>query len=456
MRITVIGCGYVGLVTAACFAEMGNNVICVDQDRERIAALSDGRSPIYEPGIEALLAVNLSGRRLAFTTRLDQALERAEVVFIAVGTPSSADGSADISQILSVAASLGQYLMAPAIVVCKSTAPVGTACRVQAILDQHCARRHLNWRASVVSNPEFLKEGVAINDFMRPDRIIIGTEDDHAAEVMCALYAPFVRNHERILLMGRRAAEFSKYAANAFLATKISFMNEMASLSARLGVDIEQVRKGIGSDQRIGHQFIYAGCGYGGSCFPKDIRALLYMAEAEDQQLPLLSAVEARNSTQKQWLFRQISTRLGSNLRDMTVAIWGLSFKPGTDDIRDAPSLVLVKSLLDAGVRVQAFDPVAGTNIANQFAAAVARGQLQLSEDQYQAARFADALVLVTEWKQFRQPDFIRLRELMRRPLLIDGRNQYDPQALQAQGFEYVGVGRPSAEPQQRPALRIA
>ncbi|WP_022964630.1 UDP-glucose dehydrogenase family protein [Halopseudomonas pelagia] len=454
MRITVIGCGYVGLVTAACFAEMGNHVTCVDQNSERIDALSNGVCPLYEPGMEAMLATNLSGRRLAFTTQLNDALQDVEVVFIAVGTPCSDDGSADISQVLSVAAELGQLLNNPAVVVCKSTSPVGTACRVEAILEQQCQRRQLSWRPVVISNPEFLKEGAAIGDFMRPDRIIIGSSSEPANALMRELYAPFVRNHERILFMGRRDAELSKYAANAFLASRISFMNELAGLSSQLGVDIEQVRRAIGSDSRIGHHFIYAGCGYGGSCFPKDIKALLHMGKEHGEDMSMLHAVEARNDKQKHWLLQQITQRLGANLQGKIIALWGLAFKPGTDDIRDAPSLVLIDGLLRAGATIHAYDPVAMSKIAERYSLPVSRGQIQLMDEPYVTLQNADALVLVTEWKQFRQPDFSNMRKHMRLPLIIDGRNQYDPTQVREHGFEYAGVGRAAPKKHSQPVLR--
>ena len=446
MQITVIGCGYVGLVTATCFAEMGNRVSCVDTSTQRINALQRGEAPIFEPGIEALITTNQRAGRLAFSTDTAGACSRAEVIFIAVGTPSAADGSADISQIVAVASELGRTLDQPAIVVCKSTAPVGTACRVQSVLDHHCQRRQVGWRHRVVSNPEFLKEGAAIDDFMRPDRVVLGTDDADAERVMRALYEPFVRNHDRILCMSRRAAEMTKYAANTFLATRISFINEIASLCEQLGVDVEEVRKGIGSDQRIGHHFIYAGCGYGGSCFPKDIRAMLQMAAQYDMPMPILHSVEARNQQQKTWPLRMLERELG-NLHGRTLAIWGLAFKPGTDDIRDAPSLVLLDALLAGGSSVQAFDPAASDNIAQRYPEAVKEGQLKLLQDPYAALNNADALVLLTEWKQFRQPDFHLVAQRLRTPLVIDGRNQYDPQTMASLGLRHVGVGRQIAPP---------
>ncbi|MEH6564278.1 MAG: UDP-glucose/GDP-mannose dehydrogenase family protein [Halopseudomonas sp.] len=446
MQICVIGCGYVGLVTAVCFAEMGNSVTCVDSSAERIQLLQQGRSPIFEPGIEALLQSNLAGARLRFASDLKAVVGQADLVFIAVGTPSADDGSADVSQILAVAAELSRELVRPTIVVCKSTAPVGTACRVQGILDQACARRQMPWQHRVVSNPEFLKEGDALNDFMRPDRIIIGTEDALAQRILHQLYEPFVRNHDRIMFMPRRAAEMTKYAANAFLATKISFMNEMAAFCEHFAVDVEQVRKGIGADQRIGHHFLYAGCGYGGSCFPKDIRAMLRMAAIGNARMPILEAVEARNQQQKGWAMRNLQEQLGADLSKRTIAIWGLAFKPGTDDVRDAPSRVLIESLLAAGAHIRAFDPIANGNIQACYAQACLAGQLQLVDEPYAALHDADALVLMTEWKQFRQPDFARMHALLRHPLLLDGRNQYDPTVVARSGLKYVGVGRGSTQ----------
>lgn len=445
MRICVIGAGYVGLVTAACFAEMGNQVICLERDAQRVARLRRGDVPIHEPGLEPMVQAHLASGGLQFTSNWAEALRGAEVVFIAVGTPSGEDGSADLSHVLAVAEALGQQVQQRCVVVDKSTVPVGTAERVSRCIDAGLRQRGKTFRVPVASNPEFLKEGVAIADFMRPDRVIIGCDDDDARECLRRLYAPFLRNHERLLCMGVRAAEFSKYAANAFLATKISFINEMASLCARLDVDIEDVRRGIGSDARIGTHFIYAGCGYGGSCFPKDVRALIRTAEQEGVEPSILRAVEARNALQKTLLFQAVREHFSGYMQGRVVAIWGLAFKPGTDDIREAPSLVLIDALLAAGVRVQACDPVATSAVAARYATALAAGQLRLGESPYQAVEGADALVLVTEWKQFRQPDFARVRGLMRMPVLFDGRNIYDSQQLSEAGFLYRGIGRPAA-----------
>lgn len=442
MRICVIGAGYVGLVTATCFAEMGNRVVCVERDPRRVAQLAGGEVPIYEPGLEAMLRTHLASGQLSFTEQLKIGIHRAEVIFIAVGTPCGEDGSADLSHVLAVADELGERLEHGCIVVDKSTVPVGTAERVTQRINAALARRQQCARVVVASNPEFLKEGSAIEDFMRPDRVIVGCDDERGREVLRRLYAPFLRNHDRLLCMGVRAAEFSKYAANAFLATKISFINEMAGICARMGVDIEEVRRGIGSDKRIGTHFIYAGCGYGGSCFPKDVRALIRSAEFEGIEPGILRAVEARNALQKTLLFQDVREHFNGHMQGRVVALWGLAFKPGTDDLREAPSLVLLEALLNAGVRVQACDPVATPGVAARYAQAVEAGQLLLSESPYVVSEGADALVLVTEWKQFRQPDFARMRGLMRMPVLFDGRNIYDAAHLVAQGFIYHGIGR--------------
>lgn len=442
MQLCVIGAGYVGLVTAACFAEMGNRVICVERDTARLAQLRGGRSPIYEPGLESRLAQHQASGQLSFSASLRGAVLHADVVFIAVGTPQQEDGSADLRYVLEAADELGRVLSKPCIVVNKSTVPVGSAERVEQRIRSALQQRSLNFSVPVLSNPEFLKEGSALEDFTRPDRVIIGSDCPHAGDVLRRLYAPFVRNHERILLMPRREAEFSKYAANAFLATKISFINEMASLCARLGVDIEQVRRGIGSDRRIGTHFIYAGCGYGGSCFPKDVRALIRSAEQLGIEPGVLRAVEARNALQKTLLFQALREHFSGLLQGHVVTLWGLAFKPGTDDLREAPSLVLLDALLLAGCQVRAYDPVANAGVAPRYPREVASGQLQLCESALAAVEGSEALVLVTEWKQFRQPDFAQVRQLMRRPLLLDGRNLYDPAELRALGFVYQGVGR--------------
>ncbi len=444
MRICVIGAGYVGLVSAACFAEMGNRVICVERDAQRVARLARGQSPIYEPGLEAILQTHLSSGQLSFSQHLNEGITQAEIIFIAVGTPSGEDGSADLSHVLAVADELGDLLEQNCVVVNKSTVPVGTAERVAQRINSRLSKRGKRFAVTLASNPEFLKEGSAIDDFMRPDRVIVGCDESQGHALLRRLYAPFLRNHERLLCMGLRAAEFSKYAANAFLATKISFINEMASLCSRLDVDIEDVRRGIGSDKRIGTHFIYAGCGYGGSCFPKDVRALIRCAEQEGIEPGILRAVEARNALQKTLLFQALREHFSGYWQGRVVALWGLAFKPGTDDLREAPSLVLLDALLAVGVTVQACDPVATTALAERYSQAIASGQLRLSTSPYSVVEGADALVLVTEWKQFRQPDFARIRGLMRMPVLFDGRNIYDALQLAELGFLYRGIGRPA------------
>ncbi|NMY52261.1 UDP-glucose/GDP-mannose dehydrogenase family protein [Pseudomonas sp. WS 5011] len=444
MRICVIGAGYVGLVSAACFAEMGNRVICIERDAQRVARLAHGQSPIYEPGLEAMLQTHLSSGQLSFSQHLNEGITKAEIIFIAVGTPSGEDGSADLSHVLAVADELGDLLEQNCVVVNKSTVPVGTAERVAQRINNRLSKRGKRFAVTLASNPEFLKEGSAIDDFMRPDRVIVGCDEPQGHALLRRLYAPFLRNHERLLCMGLRAAEFSKYAANAFLATKISFINEMASLCSRLDVDIEDVRRGIGSDKRIGTHFIYAGCGYGGSCFPKDVRALIRCAEQEGIEPGILRAVEARNALQKTLLFQALREHFSGYWQGRVVALWGLAFKPGTDDLREAPSLVLLDALLAAGVSVQACDPVATTALAERYGPAICNGQLRLSTSPYSVVEGADALVLVTEWKQFRQPDFVRIRGLMRMPVLFDGRNIYDAAQLAELGFLYRGIGRPA------------
>lgn len=445
MKLCIIGAGYVGLVTAACFAEMGNRVTCVEARPHRVAALRRGECPIYEPGLEPMLREHQASGLLTFTSSMAQGVGSADVIFIAVGTPSHEDGAADLSHVLNVADQLGHRLNRACLVVNKSTVPVGTAEQVARRINGHLAGRGLNARVAVASNPEFLKEGAAVEDFMRPERVILGCAEPESAELLQRLYAPFLRNRERALVMDVRAAEFSKYAANAFLATKISFINEMAGLCAHLGVDIEQVRRGIGSDKRIGTHFIYAGCGYGGSCFPKDVRALIHTAERHGFQPQILRAVQARNATQKMVLFQALVRHFGGRLHGRIVALWGLAYKPGTDDIREAPSLVLIDALLAAGVSVQATDPAAMNAVATHYPDAVANGQLRLCESLYSCAEGADAVVLLTEWKQFRQPDFSRVRNSLRMAVLFDGRNIYDCAELSAHGFLYHGIGRPAA-----------
>ena len=443
MNLTIIGAGYVGLVTGACFAEMGNTVTCVDSDGPKVDALREGRLPVFETGLEALVTSNLREGRLRFTSALATAVADSSIYVIAVNTPRAEDGSADLTHVLAAARELGTLITRDCIVVEKSTVPVGTAERVRAVIGEELGRRRVTVRVDLVSNPEFLKEGAAVNDFMRPERIVVGTDSEHAAEVMRALYAPFTRNHERLLLMGTRDAEMTKYAANAMLATRISFMNEIANLCEKLGVDVENVRLGVGSDGRIGRAFIYPGCGYGGPCFPKDINALMRMSERAGLEPLILRAVEERNRTQKERLFEKICERFGAKLGGLAFGIWGLAFKPGTDDLREAPALVLIERLIAAGATVTAYDPAAMDNARRTLPREwFSSGKLALAAHPYEAATGADALALVTEWKPFRLPDFAALKKAMRQPVIFDGRNQYHPAQVRADGFEYFGIGR--------------
>jgi UDPglucose 6-dehydrogenase len=443
MKLTVVGTGYVGLVTGACFAEMGHRVTCVDIDAEKVARLRDGWIPIYEPGLKPIVERNAEEGRLVFTTALAEAMGDTEIIFIAVGTPPGEDGSADLQHVLSVASEIGRNLSGYAVVVTKSTVPVGTAEKVKEAVNCQLQSRGADIAFDVVSNPEFLKEGAAVDDFMKPDRIVVGVDSDRSREVMRELYKDFSRNHDRILFMGVKDAEMTKYAGNSMLATKISFMNEIANLCDHLGVDVENVRLGIGSDSRIGYSFIYPGCGYGGSCFPKDVRALIHMAGKNDYQSVLLQAVHERNEDQKHVLFRKITARFGADLSGLTFGLWGLAFKPGTDDIREAPALILIRELVDAGARVRAYDPEAVEATRNELPGEwFDNGTMILVRHQYEALEQADALALVTEWKPFRHPDFRAMKEMMKQPVIFDGRNQYDPHSLKEDGFEYFGIGR--------------
>ena len=444
MKLTVIGTGYVGLVTGACFAEMGNTVTCVDVDVRKIENLHKGILPIYEPGLEPVVINNYKQGRLRFATSLDDPMSlEGNVFLIAVGTPPGEDGSADLQYVLAAARDIGRRISGYSIVVDKSTVPVGTADKVRAAIQDELKKRSLQVPFDVVSNPEFLKEGAAVEDFMKPDRVVIGTDSDKVRAVMHDLYAPFMRNRERIFFMGVKEAEMTKYAANAMLATKISFMNEISNLCDRMGVDVESVRHGIGSDSRIGYSFIYPGAGYGGSCFPKDVKALVRMAHEQNFDPLVLNAVEARNEAQKYVLSGKIIKRFGTDLRNHVFGLWGLAFKPGTDDMREAPSRVLLEELLGAGARVKAHDPVAMPAAQRELPAEwFSSGRLELVPQQYDALSGADALILVTEWKPFRHPDFDRIRKLLKQPVIFDGRNQYDPATLRAAGFEYTGIGR--------------
>jgi UDPglucose 6-dehydrogenase len=443
MKLAVVGTGYVGLVSGACFAEMGHRVTCVDIDAGKVAKINEGWMPIYEPGLKAIVQRNRDDGRLSFTTSLGDAIADSAIVFIAVGTPPGEDGSADLKHVLAVACEIGANLCGYTVVVTKSTVPVGTAEKVKAAVSQQLAMRGADIAFDVVSNPEFLKEGAAVDDFMKPDRIVIGVESDRSREVMRELYKDFSRNHDRLLFMGIKDAEMTKYAGNAMLATKISFMNEVANLCDRLGVDVENVRLGIGSDSRIGYSFIYPGCGYGGSCFPKDVRALIHMAGENDYQSLVLHAVHERNEDQKHLLFRKITARFGEDLTGLTFGLWGLAFKPGTDDIREAPAIVLLGELVAAGAHVKAYDPEAIEAARNELPLHwFESGHVTLVRHQYEALEQVDALALVTEWKPFRHPDFRAMKEMMKQPIVFDGRNQYDPSNLKEDGFEYFGIGR--------------
>ena len=437
MKISVIGTGYVGLVGGACLAEVGNHVLCVDIDAAKIRLLEGGGLPIYEPGLEAMVAKNRAAGRLSFTTDFAQAMAHGHIVFIAVGTPPSEDGSADLAHVLSAAASIGRHMQGPTLIVDKSTVPVGTADRVRAAVAAQLQERGADIAFSVVSNPEFLKEGAAIEDFMRPGRIVVGADDPQAIETMRQLYAPFQRSHERLVVMDVRSAELTKYAANAMLATRISFMNELANLAEKLGADIELVRAGIGADPRIGYQFLYAGCGYGGSCFPKDVRALMQTAQEVGQELKILGAVEAANEAQKKVLAAKIVSHFGADLGGRRFAIWGLAFKPNTNDMRLAPSLVLIEELLARGGAVCAFDPVAMPEARALFGS-----RIDYAENPLAALADADALVVVTEWKEFRSPDFAAIVAALKQPVLFDGRNLYDPAQVREAGIVYHPIGR--------------
>jgi UDPglucose 6-dehydrogenase len=443
MKLTIIGTGYVGLVTGACFAEMGSHVTCVDIDKEKINNLKNGILPIYEPGLENLVVQNFKEGTLTFTTSLEQAAKNSNIFFIAVGTPPGEDGSADLKYVLQVAGEIGRTITGYSVIVDKSTVPVGTADKVREAIWAQLENRGLDLDFDVVSNPEFLKEGEAVNDFLKPDRIIVGADSDKAAAIMKRLYAPFSRNREKILLMNVRDAEMTKYAANSMLATKISFMNEISNICERLGVDVENVRKGIGSDSRIGYSFIYPGCGYGGSCFPKDVKALIKTSKDKDFEPVLLNAVEKRNAFQKKLLASKIIKRFGKDLSGKVFCMWGLAFKPGTDDVREASSLDIIRELIHAGAVIKAFDPVAMDQAKKEFPRDwFETGSLIFESNQYQALENTDALILVTEWKTFRQPDFNLMAGTMRNRIIFDGRNQYDPEELFEAGFEYHGIGR--------------
>ncbi len=439
MKITMIGTGYVGLVTGTCFAEVGNDVLCLDVDQRKIELLRAGSIPIHEPGLEEMVRRNTAAGRLSFTSDVDVAVAHGTLQFIAVGTPPDEDGSADLQYVLAAARNIGRRMTSHKVIVDKSTVPVGTADQVRAVVAEQLAARGLAIPFAVVSNPEFLKEGAALEDFMRPDRIIIGAEDEQATHLLRAVYAPFQRSHERVIVMDVRSAELTKYAANAMLATRISFMNELANLADRLGADIELVRQGIGSDPRIGYHFLYPGAGYGGSCFPKDVKALRRTGAEQGVPLEVLAAVEAANERQKQRLVNQVVERFGADLTGRRFALWGLAFKPNTDDMREAPSRAVIAGLAERGARIRAYDPAAMDEARRLFGDA---SFIEFAQSPVDALAGSDALVIVTEWKEFRSPDFDSLRRLLKAPVIFDGRNLYDPARVRGFGLEYYAIGR--------------
>jgi UDPglucose 6-dehydrogenase len=438
MKVCMIGTGYVGLVSGTCFAEIGHSVCCVDIDENKINALKNSKIPIYEPGLEELVKRNVESKRLKFSTSLKDGVESAEVVFIAVGTPPNEDGTADLQHVLGVARSIGEFMNGPKIVVNKSTVPVGTGARVESVIKEALAGRKLNYEFDVVSNPEFLKEGDAIADFMRPDRVVVGVQSEKGAEAMRTLYAPFVANGHPIIVMDRLSSELTKYAANAMLATRISFMNEISQLCEKTGADIQMIRKGIGSDARIGMPFLYAGLGYGGSCFPKDVKALQATMKEAGVPTQILDAVEKVNKAQRKKFADKIFGVMGQSLSGKTVAVWGLSFKPRTDDMREAPSIDLISALVANGAKVVAHDPEAMENASKLLP----KDNVAYVDDMYQATQQADALLLLTEWAAFRSPDFEVLKKNLKKPLIFDGRNQFEPSKMRTMGFEYHCVGR--------------
>lgn len=453
MKVTIVGTGYVGLVTGACLAELGNHVLCLDVDRKKIDLLNSGGVPIYEPGLGEIIARNREAGRLEFSTDIEHGVKHGEIQFIAVGTPPDEDGSADLQYVLAAARNIGKHMTQFKVIVDKSTVPVGTADKVRTVIREEIAARNLDVQFAVVSNPEFLKEGAAVDDFMRPDRIVIGHDSDvqglRAKSLIEQLYAPFNRNHQRTLHMDVRSAEFTKYAANSMLATRISFMNELANLADRVGADIEHVRRGIGSDPRIGYNFLYSGCGYGGSCFPKDVQALIRTAREFDMPLKVLGAVEEVNDRQKTVLFDKIMHHFNGNLEGKRFAIWGLSFKPNTDDMRAATSRSLIAELTKHGASVGAYDPVALDEARRCFAQDLGSAHFQrldFARARDEALEGADALVILTEWKEFKSPDFSKIKSLLRNPIIFDGRNLYDPASMKSTGWTYYTIGRDSVQ----------
>ncbi len=443
MKLAVFGTGYVGLVTGACFAEMGNDVLCVDVDVDKVARLKNGEVPIFEPGLETLVKNNTSRGLLTFTSDVEQGVEFGEVIFIAVGTPSDEDGSADLQYVLSVANTIGEHMLEEKVVVDKSTVPVGTADKVQQAIAAALKKRNVNTLFHVVSNPEFLKEGAAVADFMKPDRIVIGSSSPRAVEVMDQLYAPFNRNHDKVVHMDRRSAELTKYVANVMLAAKISLMNEMANLADRLGADIEAVRRGIGMDPRIGYHFIYPGAGYGGSCFPKDVKALIHTADEAQYEAHIMKGVEKVNVLQKRVLFDKLSKHFNDDIKGRTFALWGLAFKPNTDDMREAPSQTLIDLLIRHGAKVRAYDPQANAEARRIYGDHLGLdGAVEICDDRTSTLEQADGLIVVTEWNEFRSPDFGQIKSALKEAVIFDGRNLYDPDYLQQLGFVHYGIGR--------------
>jgi UDPglucose 6-dehydrogenase len=440
MNIAVIGTGYVGLVSGTCFSEMGNKVTCVDIDATKIDSLNKGIIPIYEPGLEPMVLKNVKNKNLFFTKALDKALQNSEIAFIAVGTPMGDDGSADLQYVLAVAKSIGQSMQKRLIVVDKSTVPIGTADKVKATIQKELDTRNSDLQFDVVSNPEFLKEGAAIADFMKPDRVVIGTDSDYATEKMKQLYHPFCMSRDRFITMDIRSAEMTKYAANAMLATKISFMNEIANICEKVGADANQVRIGIGSDQRIGYSFIYPGSGYGGSCFPKDVKALTKIAKENGYTAQLITVVEEVNDAQKLVIAQKIVTRFGEDLTGFTFGIWGLAFKPGTDDMREAPAIYVIKELVSRGAKIKAYDPKAVNEAKEHYLKGVQN--ITYVTSKYDVLKDSDALVLLTEWKEFRSPDFEEMKTQLKTPVIFDGRNQYNTFSLEEKGFEYYQIGK--------------
>jgi len=439
MDVAIIGTGYVGLVSGTCIADMGHDVTCVDNNGEKIEMLNNGKMPIFERGLKELVDINVEGGRLSFTTDIKKAVEEAKVIFIAVGTPPDEDGSADLQFVLSVAEDIGKYVNGYKVIVDKSTVPIGTADKVRDTIQKKLLSRGVNYKFDVISNPEFLREGVAIQDFMKPDRVVIGTDSEKAKEIMKELYRSFTLQKDRVMFMDVPSAEMTKYAANSLLATKISFMNEIAGLCEKVGADVEKVRVGIGSDSRIGYKFLYPGVGYGGSCFPKDVKALIRIAKKNNSSYKILQSVEEVNNKQKEFLVDKVVSHFGDDLTGRIFAIWGLSFKPMTDDMREAPSRIIIRKLLEMGAKVQAFDPQAMKEARRIFGD---NKNIIYTSDQYSALNNADALLLITEWHQFRNPDFDKIKGLLKQKVIFDGRNQYDPNKTKDNGFVYYCIGR--------------